>query len=132
RLDLLETCRSRSMAPQTRREGYTQRLAAVDSGNYYIIVIDPQIQTLRVVFRGNPLRTGGNKRCVSLLSDGTLSSLNPLARQMPILSEPGVWTEIIETISLAFQKNPHKACPFDFGPRHHKNNRADGKKTTCA
>src|SRR3546814_5244127 len=32
---------------------------------------------------------------------------NALVRQMPILSEPGVWAEIIESVSLIFQKEPH-------------------------
>jgi hypothetical protein len=81
------------MAPQTRSECYTQRLAAADTGNY-IIVVAPRIRTLRVVFRGYPLRTGSNKRWMSQLSDGTLLSLDPLPKQMPILSEPGVWTQI--------------------------------------
>ena len=65
------------MAQQTRSECYTQRLAAVDTGKY-ILVIDPQMQTLRVVFRG----------------------------QMPILSEPGVWTEIIDDCIPGFPKGP--------------------------
>ncbi|HBP27960.1 MAG: hypothetical protein ACTIKR_11460 [Advenella sp.] len=83
------------MAQQTRSECYTQRLAAADTDNY-IIVIDPQIQTLRVVFRG----------------------------QMPTLSEPGVWTQIIETVSLAFQKDPPQGGSgrLDFGYVHHKKN----------
>ena len=81
------------MAQQTRSECYTQRLVAVKTGNY-IIVVDPRIRTLRIVFRGYPLRTGSNKRWMSQLSEGTLLSLNPLPKQMAILSEPGVWTQI--------------------------------------
>jgi hypothetical protein len=37
-------------------------------------------------------------------NNGELS--NALAKQMPILNEPGVWTEIIEAISLALQEDP--------------------------
>jgi hypothetical protein len=37
-------------------------------------------------------------------NNGDLS--NALAKQMPILSEPGVWTEIIKNVYLAFQKDP--------------------------
>lgn len=36
-------------------------------------------------------------------NNGELS--NALAKQMPVLSEPGVWAEIIEAVSQAFQKN---------------------------
>ena len=64
------------MAQQTQSECYTQRLAAADTGND-IIVIDPQIQTLRVVFRGYALRTGSKKRWMSQLSDGTLLPSRP-------------------------------------------------------
>jgi len=37
-------------------------------------------------------------------NEGELS--NALAKQMPVLSEPGVWAEIIEVVSQAFQENP--------------------------
>ena len=37
-------------------------------------------------------------------NNGKLS--NALAKQMPILSAPGVWTEIVEAVSQAFQEDP--------------------------
>lgn len=37
-------------------------------------------------------------------NNGELS--NALAKQMPILSEPSIWTEIVKAVSLAFQEEP--------------------------